>query len=132
MEIQHSEQFEKIAKACGNRYTAIKWLARRTRELEEKTKDYHIAESKMITWALTGQCPYSDVQLERRKHLAKVDHLSEILEFVTDKEVKDEVITFYKLSVRQKGLQLCDRVELGSSRLSRINILLRMAWYHFK
>ena len=132
MVTQHSEQFDKIAKACGNRYKAVRWLARRTLELEEQTKDYHIAESKMITWALTGKCPYSDSQLAMRKHIYEIDNLSEILEFVLDDEISNSVRTFYILSVKNKKLTLCDNYELGENRLERVNILLRMAWYNFK
>ena len=131
MEIQRLIEFNKIEEACGSRYVAIQWLTRETRRLEELTKNYNIPESKMITWALTGICPYSNFQLECRKRPKQIDHLDELLEFVLDDEVKGAVCTFYKLSVRRKRLLLCDRVELGESRLSRVNILLRMAWNNF-
>lgn len=123
--------FQKIEEACGSRYVAIQWVVKETRRLEHLTRHYNIPESKMITWALTGQCPYSKNQLQYRKISKKTDHLDDLLEYVLDEEVKQQVFTFYKLSVKSKRLQLCDRVDLGESRLSRVNILLRMAWNHF-
>ena len=128
MEIQRLIEFNKIEEACGNRYVAVQWLTRETRRLEKITKDYNIPESKMITWALTGYCPYSIHQLECRKRPDHLDHLDELLEFVLDEKVKEAVCTFYKLSVKHKRLILCDLADLGESRVSRVNILLRMAW----
>lgn len=125
-------EFEKLAEACGNRYAAIKWLSKQTRKLYKEKSCYKISEAKMLTWALTGKCPYSDSQLALRKHIYEIDNLSEILEFVTDKEVINSVRTFYILSVRNKKLTLCDTNDLGENRLARVNILLRMAWYNFK
>lgn len=132
MGIQYlTTDFDRIEEACGSRYVAIQWLTKETRRLEELTKHYNIPESKMITWALTGECPYSDVELEIRRRPTLLDRVDDLLEFVDDYEVKQQVRTFYKLSVKNKGLTLCDRVELGESRLSRVNILLRMAWNNF-
>lgn len=132
METQHTiSEFERLADACGNRYFAIQWVTKLTRKLEEHTKNYNIPESKMITWALTGQCPYSDFEFDQRKRPDLLDRVNDLLEFVSDDEVKQEVRTFYKLSVKHRKLTLCDRVDLGRSRLSRVNILLRMAWNNF-
>lgn len=125
-------EFEKLAEACGNRYVAIQWLSRESRKLFEENKDYRILESKMLSWALTGECPYSETQLARRKFVNKLDNVDELLEYVTDEEVEQEVRTFYKASVKNRKLILCDRDDLGRSRLSRVNILLRMAWANFK
>lgn len=125
-------EFNKLAEACGNRYVAVKWLSKQARKLYKEKSCYKISESKMITWALTGKCPYSDSQLAMRKHVCEIDNLSEILEFVSDKEISNSVRTFYILSVKNKKLTLCDNYELGENRLERVNILLRMAWYNFK
>lgn len=131
METQYTVEFDKLEEACGSRYVAIQWLTKETRRLEDLTKDYNIPESRMISWALTGQCPYSDLELQHRKRPDKLDKVGELLEYVTDVEVKQQVILCYKQSVRNKGLKLCDNHDLGEYRLSRVNILLRMAWNNF-
>lgn len=131
METLNLCEFNKLAEACGNRYVAIKWLSSETRRLFAKNRNYSLLESRVLTWALTGTCPYSRFELERRNISHKVDHIDELLEFVLDEDVCNEVRTFYKISVKNKQLTLCDRVDLGESRLERTNILLRMAWYNF-
>lgn len=132
METQYTTtDFDKLEKAFGNRYAAVMWLAEETRRLENLTKRYNIPESKMITWALTGKCPYSDLEMELRKKPKLNDKLDLILEYVTDTEVKDAVKLNYKLSVRNRRLILCNNADLGEHRVVRVNILLQMAWNNF-
>ena len=133
MGLQSLCEFNKLADACGSSYAAVRWLSKESRRLGVENSCYHILESKLLTWALTGKCPYTRSQLAFRK-LAWREHqddLEDILEFVSDEDVADLVRSNYSKSVKNRHLTLCDHADLGESRLNRANILLRMAWYQF-
>lgn len=128
MGIQDLSRFNILSEACGSRYVAVRWLAKAARQLGTEYSDYELLESKLLTWLITGQCPYTTYEMDMRKLLRKVDTIDDLLEYVTDEEVEEQVRLFYRKSIRNKRLTLCDNDDLGSSRLSRVNILLRMAW----
>ena len=75
MEIADFKAIDELSQKCGNKYLAVKFLAKAARKLGEEKKDYHISESKLLQWVLTGQCPYSDAQLEMRFRNANDDGL---------------------------------------------------------
>ena len=128
MEIKDLFAFKELETKCGNRYLAIKYLSDSARKLGKQYKEYHISESKLIQWALTGRCPYSENHMWRRLH-ANDDGLDEFLIWITDTEIADEVKRCYKQSVRNRCLTLCEDNYFSQSQLDRINVLLRMAWY---
>lgn len=127
------EAFNKIEQACGNRYMAIMLLAKAARNLGNKFHSACICESKLIQWILTGSCPYSKSKLETRKIISEtIDDIEDQLEFVDDEIVRQEVIKQYKQSIKNKRLTLCNNTDISEGKTARINILLRMIWYHFK
>ncbi len=125
-------RFLEIEKACGNKYLAINMLSRSTRELSQNSQEYHLLDSKLLEWVVTGQAPYSDEILELRKQKYEIlDDLDDLLVEVSDEEVVDTVKMNYKLSVQNKKLTLKINPLLSKSEQSRANILLRMIWYNF-
>ena len=122
-------RFEQIANSVGNRYSAVQYIALQARKLGIAKRDYHIFESKLIQWVLTGSCPYTESEMERRRIASDYDGLSALLEWVDDKEVNKEVRTLYSESVRNRRLTYCERTDLSKGKVTRVNILLRMAWY---
>lgn len=133
MVIHDLDRFNNIAEACGNRYVAIQLIAKAARSLGQATRHYSISESKLLEWIITGSCPYSQKSLERRQVFnEKLDDVMDILCYVTDQIVIDEVTVCYRNSIRHRKLTLCKREDISKHRVNRINILLRMIWYNFK
>lgn len=120
--------FNVLAENCGNRYLAIQRIARSARIIGKKYKNYRISESMLILWAVTGTCPYTQSQLESMKLIYDGEGLSDILEWVIDEAVVDEVTRLYKKSVKHRHLLECNRHDFTAARKDRVNILLRMAW----
>ena len=132
MEIHDLDRFNKLAEAVGNRYQAIMFLSDTARCLGRKYACYRLSESALLEWVITGTCPYSKAAMERRKIISEdVDHIDEYLEYVDDDTVQAVVRKLYKQSINEHHLILCKDENLSSGRRSRINILLRMIWYHF-
>ena len=121
--------FEELVKACGNRYLATMFISESARRLGHIKKEYHISESKLIQWVLTGQCPYTDRQLERMKESISDDGLSSMLCWVTDKDVAESVKRLYSESIQRRRLRECADSTMPQGKIDRINILLRMIWY---
>jgi len=132
MDMKDLNKIKTIEKACGNRYLAIKILSKHARQLGEKNKVYHISESKLLEWILTGECPYTKNELALRKLISEnVDNIYDYLSDVDDELVCDRVTELYKQSIRKRRLQSCTDKDISPGRRSRINILLRMIWYQF-
>ena len=129
MVIDDLYNFDKLVEACGNRYLAVMFLSESARKLGEEKKEYHISESKLLQWVLTGHCPYSEAQLELMKEKRSNEGLDTILCWVTDKQVTNEVRFLYKKSVRNHKLTYSNNTNLSASKCDRVNILLRMIWY---
>ena len=129
MVIHDLDKFEELATRCGNRYLAIQIVAKAARQFTSNHKEYSLNESKVIQWILTGDCPYTPKQLADRKYINSRSEIDEILCWVSDSEVAEEVRKMYKKSVRSAKLQLSTNSALSNSQLDRANILLRMAWY---
>lgn len=130
MELCELEKLKQIEEACGNKYLAIKILSKKTRELGKQNRVYHISESKLLQWILTGECPYSTAELDLRKMVSEnVDNINEYLAYVDDEEVCDIVRELYKTSIRNRHLTYYTDKSISPGRVSRINILLRMIWY---
>lgn len=123
------DRFKELADSCGNTYLAVRWVAQWCRALGAEYKNYHICESKLLTWVVTGHCPYVKSQLEVRRKIIDDDGINEFLEWVTDDEIIDEVHELYKKSVKQHHLVECTRNDFSDGRRGRANILLRMIWY---
>lgn len=122
-------RFDELAESCGNRYLAVRFIAKYSRSLGKQYHEYHIFESKLIQWVITGRCPYIESDMLKRKIHIDDDKVEDFLSWVTDIEVADEVIKLYKKSVNRKHLLICNNNRLGQSRKSRVNVLLRMLWY---
>lgn len=122
-------RFNEFAKSVGNRYLATQLISQWARELGKEYKDYYIVESKLLQWVLTGRCPYVESELEARRFYTDHDKAEDFLAWVSDKEVREEVLELYKQSARNHHLLRCDNKSLGESRRARVNILLRMLWY---
>jgi len=123
------KEFNKLAEACGNRYLAIKYLSHQSRILGHQSKG-SVNESKLISWALTGKCPYSKEELEQRQFIdVDIAELENYLCYVDDKEVATQVRTYYRKSVRNKRIVLDTSQTLDLYRQMRVNIILRMIWY---
>ena len=130
MVIKELERFQELAESFGNKYLAVKLVSFWARDLGIENKDYHIIESKLIEWVITGKCPYTEKQLERRKVLEDPDGVEEFLCWVSDKRVSDYVKCLYKKSVRCRHLILCQGDNtLTQGQIRRINILIRMLWW---
>jgi len=128
MEIREIDRFNELAESCGNRYLAVNWIAKWTRSLGNSYKDYQILESKLLTWAITGHCPYIESELEKRRVVTSYDKLEEFLCWVSDERVKTCVKEAYRQSVKGRKLTLVNSDKLNKYEISRANILLRMFW----
>ncbi len=121
--------FNELARACGNRYLAVKFLAQKSRILGKQTEGI-VLESKLISWALTGIQPYDDKELEKRKYFdSDIAQLEDYLCYVDDEEICEQVRKYYKLSVRNKHVTLDASNTLDEYRQMRVNVILRMIWY---
>lgn len=129
MEIEDLNRFNQLAESCGNRYLAVQLVAKWSRALFKETSQYHLLESKILTWVLTGHCPYVESQLNSRVVNHDDDYINEILEWVTDEDVVEEVQKLYKQSIHNHKLLECSNENLLSGQKSRANVLLRMIWY---
>ena len=122
-------RFDELAESCGNRYLAIRFIAKWSRSLGKQYAEYQIIESKLIQWVITGRCPYIESELARRKVRTDDDKIEEFLSLISDKEVVKEVISTYKKSIKHRHLLECRNSSIGNGRNSRANVLLRMMWY---
>lgn len=130
MKIEDIDRFNQLAESCGNRYLAVTWVANWARNLGKQYADYHIQESKLLDWVITGHCPYTDSQLESRRQNSMGESIIEsVLEWVTDVDVKNEVRELYKKSVKSRKLITSENTNLSLGQQTRTNILLRMIWY---
>lgn len=132
MAISDFEKFNEIEKACGSRYLAVQFVAQSARKLGKENKVYCISESKLIQWVLTGECPYTKAELDKRKAISEnIDNINYYLDNVDDEFVCDKVRECYKASIRNRKLTYCKDTNISPGKQSRINILLRMIWYQF-
>lgn len=119
--------FNKLADQVGNRYLAVKFLARASRNLA-RNYDVCALESELLTWALTGDLP----DLTQRKYQSlrsqEIYNLYDTMSYVQDKEVVDTVVEGYKQSVKAHHLLYHQNPSLDEYRQGRANILLRMVW----
>ena len=130
MKIEDFDRFNELAESCGNRYVAVIWVANWARNLGEQYADYHISESKLLEWVITGHCPYTHSQLEsRRQNQIDESIIESVLEWVTDADVESEVRELYKKSVKSRKLIISQNTNLSLGQQTRTNILLRMIWY---
>lgn len=121
--------FNELAEKCGNRYFAARYIASVARRLGKQSKGI-VLESKLITWALTGEQPYDDAELERRKqHDVDIAELEDYLCYVEDKQVAAQVRKYYKISLHNRHVTLDSSNQLDEYRQMRVNIILRMIWY---
>ena len=129
MEIKDLYTFTELSKACGNQYLAVKFIAESARKLGSTNKQYHISESKLIEWVLTGRCPYTEWELQRRLHSFSDKALEDTLCWVSDKQICSMVRRYYKKSLRLHHLNICEDATIPQSKIDRVNVLLRMIWY---
>lgn len=128
MVINDVRRFDEFAESCGNRYVAVRTIAKWARDLGEKLNDYHISESKLIEIILNGKY-YSEAEMDHRRRINDDDHIEDLLEWVIDDEIANEVRYLYRQSIRKRTLQYCSNLKFSQGEISKINILLRMLWY---
>jgi len=130
--LEHLNLFKELSSVCGNQYVAINYISSLARKLNTIYRNAHVSESKLITWVLTGNCPYSKEDLEHRlTYDPDIERMNSILCYVNDEEVCEEVRHLYKESLHNKNLTLSCNNNLDTFRRSRANVLLRMIWYDF-
>lgn len=122
-------RFEHLSEKLGNRYLAVRFISSSARSLGVEKKEYHIAESKLIQWILTGHCPYTEKQLQSRRAVSDDDGVDDFLSWVSDQDIVDEVKSLYKSSVKMHSIVYCKNNKFNQGQIDRINILLRMIWY---
>ncbi len=132
MVINDSKRFDEFAKSCGNRYLAVRVIAKWARDLGEKFSEYNISESKLLEIVLNGKWYYTDAEMAQRRTVSDDDHIQEFLEWTLDDLIVEEVKYLYKKSIQNRGLQLCTNPYLTQGQRSKTNILLRMIWYSTK
>ena len=124
--------FNELAEKCGNRYLAARYLASVARNYGKQAQGA-IAESKLITWALTGQCPYDEEELDRRKFYdSDVAAIEDYLCYIDDREIASQVRKYYIMSLRNRHITLDSSDTFDKYRQMRVNIILRMMWYGFE
>ena len=132
MSLSELDQFNELARACGNRYLAVQYIAKASRYLN-RTIPERVLESKLISWALTGEKPdlskYTATFYLENPEIADVLYF---LDYVEDIRVKKAVIALYRASVNKKHLTYtCDEY-IDPAIESRVRVLLRMLWYRIK
>ena len=130
MEIREIDRFNELAESCGNRYAAIKLVSKWARDFGIEFKDCHILESRLIQWVITGKCPYVEEELQKRRIVPNEDKINEVLCWVSDKSITNEVRYLYKESVHHRRLLTCNNNKLSKGQISRVNVLLRMTWFY--
>lgn len=129
MVIEDLNRFAELARSLGNDYLAIKLVSEWSRALGQDNSEYQIAESKLLQWVITGHCPYIESELATRRYRLDPDNIDELLVWVSDEEIANEVRYLYKQSVKHHKLSICQRKDFSNGRKSKTNILLRMIWY---
>lgn len=119
------ELFNTFAEMCGNRYVATRYMINSARKLSKQLPRYHI-ESKLIRWVLLGETP--DLPIRMSDDI-ETQYIVDLLEYVSDEEVKECVIDSYRRSVLCYNLTYqYDSID-DEYRQARVRILTRMAWY---
>lgn len=121
-------RFDEFAESLGNRYLAVKVIARWARDLGMKFNEYHISESKLIEIILNGKY-YSEAEMAQRRDAFKCDNIDDFLEWVIDDRIVKEVKHLYKKSICNKKLELCTNPDFSSGEVAKINILIKLIMY---
>lgn len=132
MEIRELKCMESIEQALGNKFLScmiVSELARRLGTSKGYYK-YHLSESALIEWVVTGKTHYSKLNLENRIAVTEhIDDIDNVLCWVSDEEIVEEVKSLYKESIRNRKLLTCQRKDFNTYQRDRSNILLRLIWY---
>lgn len=128
--IDGQKGFEELCLAFnGNRYAAVVHVATAARNL---LTQYHnaILESQAISWVLTGVVPegIGDPSKPKKRRVWARSYISQVLEYVTDKEVREAVQDTILESTKEFCLHFVYNDVDDEPRRSRIRILSRMAW----
>ena len=129
MGIRDLDRFNQFASDVGNKFLAINMICQWSRQLEKEYSNYRIPANKLIDWVIYSKCPYSSEELSRRQIFTFDDRLDSILEWIDDAEVKDEVKSLYKYSIKHRHLSLCNNLTINKYKQGRINTILRMLWF---
>ncbi len=112
---------------CGNRYLAVKFISRCSRKLSESLPKW-IIESRLITWALTGEDP--DVSKYVNANLdIDVMEMEDALCYISDEEIKYCVRRSYKESVHRHHLIYVYKQSMDEERRARVRVIVRILWY---
>ena len=128
--------FNELADKCGNRYLAARYLASVARNFGSDSQYKGLVlESKLLTWALTGEPPYTEKEIEKRRKFqvdSDIADLEDYLCYIDDEEVAQRVRMYYKKSLNSRHVVLDNSGTLDTYREMRVNIIVRMAWYGFQ
>lgn len=122
---------QKYIDHCGNRYAAIRYVAKKARNLAEKYENV-ISHAEALTWVLTNEAPnnilsYYYRMLELREQ-GSLSAAKEQIAHILDKNVKNSVIESLRRSI-QAGYLIYHYEEVyDSDRKARVRILTNMLW----
>lgn len=124
--LQDLKLFDTFARKLGNRYVASLCIAKLSRQYSNQLPG-PVIESKLAHWVLTGQDP-NKLRIRPRRD-PDIDFMEDLLCFIDDKAVCDEVRYCYKASIRNRHLIYSCNTNLSKYQQDRVSILLRMCWY---
>lgn len=131
MVLNDIKRFDEFSESCGNRYLAVRTIARWARDLGKDLSEYRISESKLIEIVLNSKY-YSKSELAQRKIRYRDDGIEDVLEWISDNKISNKVIQLYRQSIKERHLLECKDNTFTEGQKSRINVLLRMLWYSTK
>lgn len=123
---QDKNLFPLLEEMCGNKFLAIKFLATCARRLASKLPKW-IIESKLITWALTGQEP--DVERYVNRDIdPDIQEVQDMLCYISDPNIQYCVKESYTTSVHNHHLIYVYRGPMSEYEEARVRVLVRILW----
>lgn len=124
---QDKNLFPVLVEMCGNRYLAVKFISQCSRRLALKLPKW-IIESKLITWALTGEEP--DVSRYVNLHVdPDMRDLEDYLCYISDENIKYCVRRSYVESIRHHHLLYVYKQSMNEYDQTRVRVVVRILWY---
>jgi len=120
--------FNQFAEKLGNRYAASVCIAKLSRQYSRNLPG-PVIESKLAHWVLTGQDP-DKLHIKPRRD-PDVEFMEDLLCYVDDVQVCNEVRSCYKMSILNRHLIYSCNTNLSKYQQERVSIILRMCWYSF-
>lgn len=125
------DKFNKLADVFGSNYAAIRYLANSARQLMLKDTT-QLLDSQALTWAITGEKPVTkhiNITLLDKYNINK---LEDVLCYVDDEDVCQDVRTSYEESLKSKHLIYCCNRTTNEYQQARVRVLVRIIWYNLE